>query len=103
MAKKFARVFDKASLNRRTQDMRPSYRWTIDIEVSETWVEDGFGSLGSEATPAEEARRRGLFELMLAERILSCAYGSEISVKIVKEPCMKAVRRAQGYDTKKGS
>lgn len=86
-------VFGVNSAERRTGDGRPSYRWTIELEVSETWVEDGFGA---ESSPGSIE----FFESNLAERIMPYANGSEISVKIVKEPDIKAVRKAQGYDTK---
>ena len=70
------------SAERRTTDGRKSYRWTVEIEVSETWVEDGFGTKALER---------------LQDTLMPWAAGGrEVVVKVVREPEPMAVLVAQG-------
>jgi len=61
------------------------YRWVIEIEVHETWVEDGF-SLDNERAHD-----------MLCQH-LSHAYGHELRARVLDAPPRDAIRKAQGYD-----
>jgi hypothetical protein len=65
--------------------MKPKfYKWTVQIEVSENWIEDGFD--------LDEER---LQAMVLSD--LSFAYSSEVRVKILKSPSPEAIAKAQGY------
>jgi hypothetical protein len=59
------------------------YRWVVEIEVHETWVEDGF-SLDNERAKD-----------MLAQH-LQHAHGSELRARVLEAPPRDAVRKAQG-------
>ena len=75
------------SAERRTTDGRKSYRWTVEVEVSETWVADGFGS---------EALAR------LEDTLMPWAAGGrEVVVRVVREPDPMAVFVAQGGQVSK--
>jgi hypothetical protein len=60
------------------------FKWVVQFEVTENWVEDGF----------DISEKRALN--MLAEA-LPYAYGYELSAKIVKSPDAKRIRKTQGY------
>jgi len=60
------------------------YKWTIQIEVAETWVEDGF-----DITPENVHDRLG--------NLLPYAYGSEFRAKVLTAPKDEEVAKAQGY------
>lgn len=62
---------------------RKMYRWVVQFEVSETWVEDGFDLTDDRA------------HAMLAND-LRHAYGHELRAKILKAPNARAIRVAQG-------
>lgn len=59
-------------------------KWTVEIEVSDTWVEDGF-----ELT-AERAHA-------MVSRDLSFAYSEEIVCRVIAKPDDDVVARLQGY------
>jgi hypothetical protein len=63
------------------------FKWTIEIEVTETWVADGFDM----RTP-EDVK-------VLLERRLPHAYGHELGGKVISRPPDKEVATAQGYKT----
>lgn len=60
------------------------FKWTVEFEVTEAWVEDGF-----EIT-AERA-------LDMLANALPYAYGSELKAKVVKAPAQAIIRKTQGY------
>lgn len=66
------------------------YKWTVEFEVDETWVEDGF-ELTDERAHA-----------MLANA-LSCAYNTEFSAKVISAPPQAEIRKAQGYEDEKAT
>jgi hypothetical protein len=61
-----------------------TFKWTVQFEVSENWVEDGF-----------DLSDKGALN-MLANR-LPYAYGYELAAKVVKSPDPKRIRKTQGY------
>lgn len=66
------------------KDGRPVYVWTVQFEVSETWVEDGF-----------ELDDEGALE-MLAGRLGYAHVEVELNAKVLSAPSPKAIARAQG-------
>lgn len=58
--------------------------WTLEVQVSENWVEDGF-----DFTP-ERCRK-------LADSLIDWAYSNEVKVKVLTAPDPKEVRKLQGY------
>lgn len=60
------------------------FKWTIEIEIDETWVADGFD--------ATDAR----IHAMLAND-LKYAFGHELGAKVVTRPPDEAVAKVQGY------
>ena len=61
-----------------------TFKWVVQFEVTENWVEDGFNI----------SEKRALDMLANA---LPYAYGSELAVKIIKSPDAKLIRKTQGY------
>lgn len=61
-------------------------KWTIEIEVDETWVADGFNP------------NDGWVQDMMMDR-LSWANGSEVGGRIVKAPDQEKVAHLQGYES----
>jgi hypothetical protein len=66
------------------------FKWTVEIEIDETWVADGY-----------EATAERVQEAILCYS-LGYAYDHEVKVKTLKAPSKAAIRAAQGY-TKKGA
>jgi hypothetical protein len=64
--------------------LRPFRKWVVEIEVSDTWVEDGFDL-------TDERMHR-----IVAEH-LSYAYGSEIRCKVLERPDDAVIAEVQGY------
>jgi hypothetical protein len=62
------------------------FKWTVEIEVVDTWVEDGFDLTDDK------------MHSIIADR-LSHAYGHEIRCKVVARPPDEAVAKVQGYKT----
>lgn len=60
------------------------FKWTVEIEVDETWVEDGFDLTDERAK-----------EMVMSD--LRYAYGHEISCKVIAAPAPAEIRKAQGY------
>lgn len=63
------------------------FKWTVEFEVHESWVADGFDMTD------ERARE------MLTET-LPCAFDMELKARVVKSPSARAIRMAQGYEVK---
>lgn len=61
-----------------------TFKWVVEFEVTETWVEDGFEITQDRA------------EDMLANA-LPYAYGNELSAKVIKAPKQDLIRKTQGY------
>ena len=61
-----------------------TFKWVVQFEVTENWVEDGFDISETRA-------------LNMLANALPYAYGSELSAKIVKSPDEKRIRKTQGY------
>jgi len=61
-----------------------TYKWIIEVEVDETWVEDGFNLTDDSAKE-------------LVANALPFAYGHEFSAKVIKSPTEQAIKKAQGY------
>lgn len=61
-----------------------TFKWVVQFEVTENWVEDGFDISETRA-------------LNMLANALPYAYGSELSAKIVKAPDAKRIRKTQGY------
>jgi hypothetical protein len=61
------------------------FKWTVEIEVDETWVADGY-----EAT-AERVKEA------ILEHSLGYAYDHEVKVTLLKAPKASDVEKAQGY------
>lgn len=59
------------------------FRWTVEIEVHETWVADGFNLDDDRA-----------HEMMTRE--LSHAYGHEVRARVLSAPPADAIAKAQG-------
>jgi len=60
------------------------FKWTVEFEVDETWVADGF-DLDNERA------------LDMLNTDLCMAHGSELGAKVIKAPEQSAIRKAQGY------
>lgn len=68
-----------------TETDRKFFKWTIEIEVSDNWVEDGFDF------DKDQAQN-------LAESLIPWAYAnSEVRVRVVKSPPREKVLKQQGY------
>ena len=59
------------------------FKWTVEVEVSENWVADGFDL----SNRIEE----------LGETLLPFSVDGEVAVHIRKAPDPDAIRKAQGY------
>ena len=53
--------------------MPKSYKWTVQFEVSENWIDDGFNITDKTA-------------LRMLEEYLPYAYGHELNAKVIKSP-----------------
>jgi hypothetical protein len=53
------------------------YKWTVEVSVSENWIDDGF-------TLKEEKLQQAILE-----NLLGYAYPHEVDVKIKKSPAIK--------------
>lgn len=70
------------------------FKWTVEIEVAEVWVADGFD--------LDDDRAQGMLE-----RELGWAYSHELRSTVLSAPDPAEIRKAQGYtdtvpDTSKG-
>jgi len=66
--------------------MSKFYKWTVEIEVAETWVEDGF-----DITDKNILDRLG--------NLLPYAYGHEFRGKVIAAPSAEEVSKCQGYSS----
>jgi hypothetical protein len=63
-----------------------SFQWTVEIEVDETWVADGFDLTDERA-----------HDIMC--HALPFAYGYEIKARVLSAPDPDTIARAQGYES----
>ncbi len=63
------------------------FKWTVEIEVDESWVADGFDLTDERAKE------------MLANEITG-AFNNEIDAKVIKAPSKAKIMKAQGYSDK---
>lgn len=63
--------------------MPKTFKWTVEFEVSENWVADGFTLTDERA-------------LAMLANDLSYAYGHELGAKVIKHPSRMAVLTAFG-------
>lgn len=61
-----------------------TYKWTVEFEVSSTWVEDGFNLTNERA-------------LNMLACSLPFAYNTEIKAKVLTKPTDSAIAKEQGY------
>ena len=61
-----------------------TFKWVVEFEVTENWVEDGFNMSEKRA-------------LNMLSNALPYAYESELSAKVIKSPSQKLIRKTQGY------
>ena len=66
--------------------MTKRFKWTVEFEVDEQWVADGFDLTNERALD------------MLATD-LRYAYGHELGATVIKSPDPLEIAKAQGYDT----
>lgn len=59
------------------------FKWVVEIEVSETWVADGFDLTNERAK-------------QMMEKELGYSYGSETRAKVLRAPPAAAIAKAQG-------
>lgn len=63
-----------------------TFKCTVEFEVDETWIADGF-----------EITEERAQEMIMND--LSYATSSEVKAKILKAPSQVSIRKAQGYET----
>lgn len=63
--------------------MAKKFKWTVEFEVDEVWVADGF-DMDDEVAQA------------MISKWLSYSYPWETGARIVKSPTAKAIKKAQG-------
>lgn len=61
------------------------FKWTVEFEVDEVWVADGFN--------LDDERAQ---EMLLVD--LGYARPHEVSAKVISAPDPKSIKKAQGYD-----
>lgn len=61
-----------------------TFKWVVEFEVTENWVEDGFNITDQKA-------------VAMIENVLPFASGAEFSAKVIKAPDAKIIRKVQGY------
>jgi hypothetical protein len=64
--------------------MMKTFKWTVEFEVTSTWVEDGFNI----------DQRRAIDMIANA---LPYASGAEFKATVLKAPDAKLIRKTQGY------
>ena len=61
-----------------------TFKWVVEFEVTENWVEDGFNIDQDRATD-------------IIANALPFAHGSELKATVLKAPDAKLIRITQGY------
>lgn len=65
--------------------MSKRFKWTVQFEVDELWVADGFDLTDERAL------------MMLAKDLDFACMSTELAAKVVKAPAQAEIRRVQGY------
>jgi len=61
-----------------------SFKWVVEFEVTENWVEDGFNITNQKA-------------IGMIENVLPYASGAEFKAKVISAPDATLIRKTQGY------
>jgi len=61
-----------------------TFKWVVEFEVTENWVEDGFNITNQKAVG-------------MIENVLPFASGAEFKATVIKSPDAKLIRKTQGY------
>jgi hypothetical protein len=61
-----------------------TFKWVVEFEVTENWVEDGFNITDRKA-------------MSMMEEALPFASGAEFSAKVIQAPDAKLICKTQGY------
>lgn len=69
---------------KKAKKAREWFKWTVEIEVHDTWVMDGFDLTDERAHD-------------MLSRELGYAYGHELRARVIKAPPADDIRWAQGY------
>jgi hypothetical protein len=64
-----------------------TFKWTVEFEVAECWVEDGFNLTDSRALS------------LLANDLRYANIGTELGAKVINAPPDEEIAKAQGYST----
>jgi hypothetical protein len=64
------------------------FKWTVEVEIDERWVADGFDLENGES-----------MEEMIKRSRLGYAYSHEVKCKVLTRPPDEAVAKAMGYKT----
>jgi hypothetical protein len=64
------------------------FKWTVEFEVDETWVADGFNLTDIRA-----------LDMLMYD--LDYAYSHELGAKVIKAPSAERIAKAQGYENSK--
>ena len=67
-----------------TENKPRRYKWTLEIEVDESWVADGFDF--------NENRVQDL-----TESLIGYAKPGEVSIRVIEAPTANRIREAQGF------
>lgn len=68
--------------------MTKFYKWTVEIAIAETWVEDGF-----------DITDESLHDMMCG--VLGYATSTEIRCRVIKRPARQLINKAQGADARR--
>jgi hypothetical protein len=74
------------------------FKWTVEIEVDEIWVADGF-DIGAYIKQSEGNGPEVLIDMGEAAKWFTT---DEAKVTLVSAPDQKDIRREQGYNSNKG-
>lgn len=62
------------------------FKWTVEIEINEIWVADGF-----------EVTADGIKEMI--QEAIGFSYEHETRVRVIQAPAINEIRKAQGYES----
>jgi hypothetical protein len=65
--------------------MKNKFKWTVEIEVDEVWVKDGFDLTGE------------MVQQALLEYALGYAYDHEVKAQVLSSPTKARILRTQGF------
>lgn len=69
--------------------MTKTYKWTVEFEVEDTWIQDGYDLTDERA------------HAMIAKD-LAWAYGHELKARVIKSPSKDELLKEQGYTVENG-